>query len=589
MNKNDIRWQERFEELIAYKEIYGHCDVPNNFSENQQLGRWVHRQRQEKDKVPDDRKSQLTELGFSWDLLTETWGVRYEQLKSFKEEYGHCNVPVIYQENPPLGKWVNTQRRIWREEKMMEDREQLLTQIGFQWELVKGEWHQRYAECQAYKEQNQSCCDLAQIYNDNPYLGKWIEKQSHDWQGKLSGDRTNLLAQIGFMAWVIQTPQECQVWNHYYQELKQYKAIYGDCHISRSYYAEHPDFGGWIKQQRFRRLNGYLSQERQDMLDQIGFQWKVHDNWQQRYEELQSYKDTHGDCNVPSHTPEYPQLGRWAETQRDDWNKGLLSKPRTELLHQIGFKWILESPAETQLWQQRYQELKAYKEARGNCNVPKRYKGNTLLAHWTNWQLRRRDMSADQRKLLEEIGFEFQKESIGTESKSLSSSSLGVASRREVVNEQQGEVDMEGVIECEHESESESREASEDNGESDDNLGKEQQEHDEIMSKIHESIVEESMNSSTNIGILSENNELAEASSSNEVARLQAQVALLSQRISIIEDEKTAISKNLQQSKEENASIRNENMMLLNNLKRMYAQVSKLKESNKDDDALAQA
>merc|ERR1712194_826589 len=37
----DARWEGMFEELRKYKDREGHCDVPSNYSENPELGRWV--------------------------------------------------------------------------------------------------------------------------------------------------------------------------------------------------------------------------------------------------------------------------------------------------------------------------------------------------------------------------------------------------------------------------------------------------------------------------------------------------------------------------------------------------------------------
>ena len=37
----DDNWRERWEQLLAYKEQRGHCQVPTHFAENKPLGRWV--------------------------------------------------------------------------------------------------------------------------------------------------------------------------------------------------------------------------------------------------------------------------------------------------------------------------------------------------------------------------------------------------------------------------------------------------------------------------------------------------------------------------------------------------------------------
>lgn len=67
------------------------------------------------------------------------WWARFDELKQFKKENGHCIVPNRYPPHPPLGNWVSTQRRqykLWKKGKassMNEDRSKALESIGFSW------------------------------------------------------------------------------------------------------------------------------------------------------------------------------------------------------------------------------------------------------------------------------------------------------------------------------------------------------------------------------------------------------------------------------------------------------------------------
>lgn len=63
------------------------------------------------------RIDMLNMLGFTWtirsrDSLGESWNQRFEELKQYKEENGHCLVPSRYPPNPELGIWVGTQRYV---------------------------------------------------------------------------------------------------------------------------------------------------------------------------------------------------------------------------------------------------------------------------------------------------------------------------------------------------------------------------------------------------------------------------------------------------------------------------------------------
>ena len=61
-------WEKGFAALLSFKQIYGHCDVKQDFVFNGfKLGSWVHNQKSRSDEVPQNRKKRLDELGFIWD------------------------------------------------------------------------------------------------------------------------------------------------------------------------------------------------------------------------------------------------------------------------------------------------------------------------------------------------------------------------------------------------------------------------------------------------------------------------------------------------------------------------------------------
>jgi len=59
--------------------------------------------------LTNDRIRKLESLGFVWSVRDD-WQKHYEELKAFKEEEGHCNVPARYVQNRRLGIWVSAQR-----------------------------------------------------------------------------------------------------------------------------------------------------------------------------------------------------------------------------------------------------------------------------------------------------------------------------------------------------------------------------------------------------------------------------------------------------------------------------------------------
>jgi hypothetical protein len=69
-------WQERFNELAEYKELYGNCNVPSNYSSNPQLATWTKCQRRQyklysegkANTTTPERISELDRIGFEWEL-----------------------------------------------------------------------------------------------------------------------------------------------------------------------------------------------------------------------------------------------------------------------------------------------------------------------------------------------------------------------------------------------------------------------------------------------------------------------------------------------------------------------------------------
>lgn len=65
-------WEEMFSVLVRFRETHGHCDVPQGWSENPKLGKWVSTQRSVKKKgnLSEDRIRRLEGIGFQWKVPT---------------------------------------------------------------------------------------------------------------------------------------------------------------------------------------------------------------------------------------------------------------------------------------------------------------------------------------------------------------------------------------------------------------------------------------------------------------------------------------------------------------------------------------
>src|SRR5207245_2677903 len=80
----------------AFKERFGHCDVPRNWPESRPLSLWVGTQRQfrKKGKLRPDQVERLARLGFIWDTHEAEWEEMFKALFEYRGEPGDSNVPT---------------------------------------------------------------------------------------------------------------------------------------------------------------------------------------------------------------------------------------------------------------------------------------------------------------------------------------------------------------------------------------------------------------------------------------------------------------------------------------------------------------
>ena len=141
------------------------------------------------------------------------WEKHFEELKAFKAEHGHCNVPSGSSYGR-LGTWVSDQRthhRFLREGKrsyLTPERIQKLTSIGFSWTVRTVEpvsWDLRFAQLAEYKTRH-GHCNIAQYCRDpmTPSgLGAWAHEQRRFYKRSkrpesLTQQRIEALEALGF-------------------------------------------------------------------------------------------------------------------------------------------------------------------------------------------------------------------------------------------------------------------------------------------------------------------------------------------------------------------------------------------------------
>jgi hypothetical protein len=118
---------------------------------------------------------------------------------------------------------------------------------------------------------------------------------------------------------------------------------------------------------------------------------RFNQNWEERFFELLVFVKTFGHTLVPKVYDENKALGRYVAKMRSWFKSGdpHLTPSRQKRLEAIDFSWDAKSdpnfwrvqndtPQASDIWEERLEELLAYKKANGDCMVPKNYPPNQV-------------------------------------------------------------------------------------------------------------------------------------------------------------------------------------------------------------------
>jgi glycerol-3-phosphate cytidylyltransferase-like family protein len=144
----DSFWDDKYEELKAYRRHHGDCLVPAAYVANMSLSKWVERQRTayallkegKTTRMTQHRLALLNELDFVWDANEYKWQLKYKELAEYQSNNGYGALPR--QNDPgmaPLYRWVVYQRNAYKKwvkgekSSLNSGRVALLDQLGIHW------------------------------------------------------------------------------------------------------------------------------------------------------------------------------------------------------------------------------------------------------------------------------------------------------------------------------------------------------------------------------------------------------------------------------------------------------------------------
>jgi len=232
-------------------------------------------------------------------------------LLSYKNDFG--NFQVDKDKYPALASWLQlikreyarfvhhpgvTQVMTMERKKVLESLHVPLTHRG------DDHWNRFFTMLETYKERHGHV--LVPRLCEVPGLGDWVTDQRRQYKAykagkssQLTKERRDKLQSLGF-TWQVRNRPE---WEQRFQELLEYKEKHGDCKVPQNL-RDNKALGKWVAKQReqYKRKqkgqHSFLSADRQEKLEKVGFAWSVRVPGQALHPALQQLEAT-----TPPHQP----------------------------------------------------------------------------------------------------------------------------------------------------------------------------------------------------------------------------------------------------------------------------------------------
>ncbi|ABK44113.1 helicase-associated [Magnetococcus marinus MC-1] len=396
---DETQWQLMYRHLSEFKQQHGHDDVPEPWQAQPELPGWVRKQRRDGfiDKLADRHRAQLEALHFVWDLKLAQWQEMFEQLRSFKQNYGHDRVPEGPPGNSRLHRWCSDQRKLYGAGKLEPDQVMQLEQLHFVWDLEEQDWQIMLAKLKDFLDlfpgQEPDAEQQQELYSWSDSQRKLHQKQ------KLAEHRWRALQRIGF-DW---DPALTHWWRMLDQAIA-YQREHGHIYLDKED-ATQPQLAQWLFEQRKLGNKQSLPPDQFAALSAVGMQWdqKQHD-WHAMRVALVEYHRQRRHCHVPKGWSENPALAKWVVAQRSARKKEQLSAEQVAQLDELGFIW----DAQELYWEQMFIQLVEFHTLFGHCNVPDDYEADSELAWWVEAQrksFKASSLGEERGQRLDELGF----------------------------------------------------------------------------------------------------------------------------------------------------------------------------------------
>jgi hypothetical protein len=386
--------------------------VPKIGDENIVLSNWVYLEKKKyrKGKMKKERIDPLEDIEFNWEVPKQLTSPRksrspkksrlsipstndtelMEQLKAYKNKHGNCNVP--YHEGGKLGRFVGELRKKYKDGTIANELKTELETMGFDWDPRQTLWDAKYKQLLAFYEENG--------HSNYPMIGdplaNWVYLQKKKYrEGKMTKELIDLMENIEFKWEVKQLTSSTESFpstslKESMVQLKAYKTVFGNCNVPH----QRCKLGRFVGELRNKYKDGTLGNELKAELDMMGFNWEAK-------QQLPSSKKSRKSISSTSEQESMEQLKAYKNKHGNCnvlYQEGKLGRFVGELRKKYKDGTLaneLKTELETMgfdwdprqtLWDAKYKQLLAFYEENGHCNVPKIGDENIVLSNWVYLQ-----------------------------------------------------------------------------------------------------------------------------------------------------------------------------------------------------------
>ncbi|KPI25041.1 type III restriction protein res subunit [Actinobacteria bacterium OV320] len=272
-------WPEYLQAAETYRAEHGDLRVHEDYRTptGLGLGRWIAylRKLHRLGKLSPSQIEEWEALGMTWSVPDQKLQELIHELREFKREYGHLDVPKTYvaksgDREYTLGQIYASLRTSYRYGQVPDAKVAALNAEGFIWDRAEYVWNQFVSDCCEFMIWN-GHLDIPQTY---VMRGRSIGQQVSGFRShpdRLTPEQRRTLDRIGFVWDSLQFR-----WDLHIKAVIEFKAEHGHLNIPGSYVIEKPVLlrpRSWMNTCIQKHRNGKLKPERHQQLVALGMKF----------------------------------------------------------------------------------------------------------------------------------------------------------------------------------------------------------------------------------------------------------------------------------------------------------------------------